>query len=1099
MSPQGFKITSLQQDVARALGESEELLLRASRTLGREDHYRILAEAIANEKRKVSELELRMAIVAPMKAGKSTIVNAILGRYTLPTRNSAMTSLPTEIIRNEHGNESTLTLPSNIVSRFSETWRELHKVIRRNGLDKSLEETSEHPELSQFVRRVGAEPKWDLPSHISGTEQIQQVLADLNDICRLCPALAPDLSPLSGMKSFDVPKLYAPFYRTQNVFSDGNFGRLTIVDTPGPNEARQHHVLQKVVADQLASTSLVLLVLDYTQLNTQAAALVSQEVQRVVGTVGEDNLLVLVNRIDERNDKGMSPEEVRLFVASHLKLKAPADSRRVFEVSAKQAFCAANFLRELRILGEHPTDDAVRALPSARELAVQIFGAVSWEEELQDASASKLLRRATKLWELSGFDSFLSNAVESLTREVAPRCISIALKVAQAHLLTLRNDATLRYRAIEADSTTLKSEISHLNTELKNLDDSRKALEKRLTDSQKELHEHLRKLRRSLQSWSGIDVREVFLANERETRTFWEQIRKSVQEKYVAWFRGGTEEAPHEAGLKAVFNTQKEANEFAHLAVSYAVGRARPYIEDSLSKLHARVENTQQDLEHIITQETRPILERASQRLQKHFAVQLDIPRPDLGNPLEHLAAPETLTRQVSGGYEEKVRYERKWYTLWLWRHEVKYRVKKEDKYVVVLDDVVREVNDSLKQNLDQLTERFDDFLTKDFKKRIDSYFKHLTEYLGFYRESIQRAQTDQQMSLVERQKTRGQLEEYAASGATMLQKMTLFEEHLRVLINAPALHSQETQKTHDEALSPESRALLQQQATIGIITALEKEFAAVEAMLEEKKAISIEGTGAGRRYIIGKIPKERGGAHVVALAMLTQMGNNNASIRANQLLSHFPQVRHIIMCGIAGGIPFPENPEEHVHLGDIVVSNHHGVVQYDFIKQVAGKVEPRHPPRPPSPELLEAVKFLNAESLRGMRPWEKFLSRGTELENGSRPSDGVGADGAPIDYPYAPKRQPGTPRVFNSPIASANTLLKDASFRDMLRDRFGTKAVEMEGSGIADATWNSEAAGYLVVRGVCDYCDQHKGDVWQGYAAVAAAAYVRALLESMP
>ena len=55
-----------------------------------------------------------------------------------------------------------------------------------------------------------------------------------------------------------------------------------------------------------------------------------------------------------------------------------------------------------------------------------------------------------------------------------------------------------------------------------------------------------------------------------------------------------------------------------------------------------------------------------------------------------------------------------------------------------------------------------------------------------------------------------------------------------------------------------------------------------------------------------------------------------------------------------------------------------------------------------------------------------------------------------------------------------------------------------MESSGVADATWNHEI-GYLVVRGICNYCDSNKGDDWQAYAAAVAAAYTRALLESMP
>lgn len=55
-----------------------------------------------------------------------------------------------------------------------------------------------------------------------------------------------------------------------------------------------------------------------------------------------------------------------------------------------------------------------------------------------------------------------------------------------------------------------------------------------------------------------------------------------------------------------------------------------------------------------------------------------------------------------------------------------------------------------------------------------------------------------------------------------------------------------------------------------------------------------------------------------------------------------------------------------------------------------------------------------------------------------------------------------------------------------------------MEASGIAHATQNHEA-GCLVVRSICDYCDSCKNDDWQQYAAVVAAAYKRALIESMP
>ena len=102
------------------------------------------------------------------------------------------------------------------------------------------------------------------------------------------------------------------------------------------------------------------------------------------------------------------------------------------------------------------------------------------------------------------------------------------------------------------------------------------------------------------------------------------------------------------------------------------------------------------------------------------------------------------------------------------------------------------------------------------------------------------------------------------------------------------------------------------------------------------------------------------------------------------------------------------------------------------------------------------------------------------------------------VDHPVDRDRRPGHPRVFHGPIAAANVLLKNANRRDEIRRKFGVKAVEMEGSGIADAAWDGRV-GYLVIRGTCDYCNRNKNDAWQKYAAVIAAAYARALIASIP
>ncbi len=307
---------------------------------------------------------------------------------------------------------------------------------------------------------------------------------------------------------------------------------------------------------------------------------------------------------------------------------------------------------------------------------------------------------------------------------------------------------------------------------------------------------------------------------------------------------------------------------------------------------------------------------------------------------------------------------------------------------------------------------------------------------------------------------------------------------------------------------------------TIGVVTALPHEYEAVQCLMLGCKNRTIPGLwAAGRRYCFGHIPALDGGAHEVVLAMTSATGNNSAAARAVQIYEHFQSVNAIMMVGIAGAVPNPQKADEHVRLGDIVVSNEKGIIQYDFIKDEDrcedhkdGRgmvkehfIEFRFSPRPPDPVLLEACRLLRAGELGGNRPWDPYIAQVVALMKSPRPAEGtdvLASSGDPalkVPHPFPdPERIPGLPKVHYGPIASANVLLKNATRRDQLRDQFRVKAVEMENSGIADATWTYQR-GYLAVRGTCDYCDSSKGDAWQRYAAVIAAAYTRALIESLP
>jgi nucleoside phosphorylase len=184
-----------------------------------------------------------------------------------------------------------------------------------------------------------------------------------------------------------------------------------------------------------------------------------------------------------------------------------------------------------------------------------------------------------------------------------------------------------------------------------------------------------------------------------------------------------------------------------------------------------------------------------------------------------------------------------------------------------------------------------------------------------------------------------------------------------------------------------------------------------------------------------------------------------------------------------------------------LAVRNGHRVdrkFEYDDIKRTADGTEYRASPQAPSQMMLQAASQLGIRAASGDRRWELHIAAALEKLSGyARPDDSLDVlyqEDKIVPHPNDPGRCKGWPRVHRGAIATADTLLKDPNLRDQLRDRFGARAVEMEGSGVQTAAW-AKGKDIMVVRGICDYCDAHKNDVWQNYAALTAAAYARALI----
>jgi len=301
----------------------------------------------------------------------------------------------------------------------------------------------------------------------------------------------------------------------------------------------------------------------------------------------------------------------------------------------------------------------------------------------------------------------------------------------------------------------------------------------------------------------------------------------------------------------------------------------------------------------------------------------------------------------------------------------------------------------------------------------------------------------------------------------------------------------------------------------VGWVCALPKELTAARAMLdEEHEAYTSQVPHDNNSYVLGCIH-----GHNVVMACLPAgvYGTVSAASVATNMLRTFPGIRLGLMVGIGGGIP---NPHKHVdiRLGDVVVSQpdgmYGGVVQYDLGKNLGnGVFEPKGVLRPPPTPLLTALANLQSrhqmsgnqilETLSAVAQLyprlakEGFVHPGPEEDtlfcgNIQGHQDGRCCTECQNGIVHRQPREEHDPEVHYGVIASGDTLIKDVSERDELGREFGAKCVEMEAAGLMNDF------PCIVVRGICDYADSHKNDVWQEYAALTAAGFAKELLATV-
>ena len=210
-----------------------------------EEDIRHVNEKLERVKRK----ELTMTIVAPTSAGKSTIINAIAGQDLLPSRNDAMTVLPTEIVFSRQVTRPKLILDKALMTLLREVWRLLHQKLQRIGLKEAVEQATKNDfPRENVIREILNSSSVSSQSEVEESNSIQAELIRINDLLRLCGIFGVATDFLSSLS--EIPRIEVPFPRQLSSLKDSGLGTLALVDTPGPSEDKSLNLVN-VVEDRL--------------------------------------------------------------------------------------------------------------------------------------------------------------------------------------------------------------------------------------------------------------------------------------------------------------------------------------------------------------------------------------------------------------------------------------------------------------------------------------------------------------------------------------------------------------------------------------------------------------------------------------------------------------------------------------------------------------------------------------------------------------------------------------------------------------------------------------------------------------------------------
>lgn len=419
-------------------------------------------QVLSGEVHKLQNFDVVLAVVGTMKAGKSTTINAIVGREILPNRNRPMTSLPTLICHNKEQKIPKLTFNSQPINDFL--------VDVKNAIEVySIENPS--PEIVELIQFILQDRLFS--DSYNGETDIFDFLQRLNDLVRLAAtinSIADDevlKFPYGSYQNIDALPMIDVAFKLQDDFETN--GRFMLLDTAGPNESG-HSELLGLLREQLKRSSAVMLVLDYTQLNSEAEESIKNEIE-AIPTIQKSRLFALVNKFDQESANGDDAETTKKHIFNNL-LKDKIDLEHIYPISARDAYLA-NRMESYLLENQNKPD--YKEGTWIEDFAKQVLGKRA-EQKYEKMDVEDISEELGALIDDSRMSEPLTEVILNMQRNAPYIAIQSALAGASDVFEKLHNFFNIRGHFAEKEKMT--------DEEIAELENTIKKLEKQINESE---------------------------------------------------------------------------------------------------------------------------------------------------------------------------------------------------------------------------------------------------------------------------------------------------------------------------------------------------------------------------------------------------------------------------------------------------------------------------------------------------------------------------------------------------------------------------------------------------------------------------------------